>query len=74
MSQMDYTNQVYDYLRTLGEPGDEVISHIKPWLKATYGLSEREAVRARKTAMETLSARGLIQRINVRGPYVRIVG
>ncbi len=74
MSQMDYTQQIYDYLRTLGGPGDEVISRIKPWLKATYGLTEREAVRVRKIATESLTARGLIQRVNVRGPYVRILG
>lgn len=73
MSQMDYTQQVYDYLRTLGDPGDEVLSRIKPWLKATYGLSEDEAVRVRKVAMDVLTARGVIQRINVRGPYVRIL-
>ncbi|NIK54649.1 hypothetical protein [Kribbella shirazensis] len=74
MSQLDFTNQVYDYLRTLGEPGDEVISRIKPWLKATYGLDEREAVHARKIAMGRLFARGLIHRVNARGPYVRILG
>jgi hypothetical protein len=74
MSQIDYTSRVYDYLRTLGEPGDEVISRIKPWLKATYGMTEAEAVQARKTAMNTLTSRGLIQRVNVRGPYVRILG
>jgi hypothetical protein len=74
VSDTDYTSQVYDYLRTLGEPGDEVLSRIKPWLKATYGLSEQDAVLARKVAMETLTDRGLIQRINIRGPYVRILG
>lgn len=74
MPDTDYTSQVYDYLRTLGEPGDEVLSRIKPWLKSTYGLSEQEAVLARKAAMEALTARGLIQRLNTRGPYVRILG
>jgi hypothetical protein len=73
MPETDYTGQVYDYLRTLGEPGDEVLSRIKPWLKATYGLTEDEAVKARKLAMDTLTARRRIERINVRGPYVRIL-
>ncbi|GAB2646811.1 hypothetical protein [Kribbella swartbergensis] len=74
MSNIDYTSQIYEYLRTLGEPGDEVLSRIKPWLKSTYGLSEREAVHARKVAMEALTSQGLIERLNVRGPYVRILG
>ena len=73
MSEMDYTSQVYEYLRTLGEPGDEVLSRIKPWLKATYGLTEDEAIKARKLAMDSLTARGQIARLNVRGPYVRIL-
>ena len=74
MPSLDYTRQIYDHLRTLGEPGDEVLSRIKPWLKATYGLSEREAVQIRKVAMADLTSRGLIERLNVRGPYVRILG
>jgi len=72
--QIDYTQRVYDYLRTLGDPGDEVLSRIKPWLKSSYGMTEREAVQVRKLAMEALTTRGLVERVNIRGPYVRILG
>jgi hypothetical protein len=50
-----------------------VLFRIKPWLKATYGLTEDEAIKARNLAMDSLTARGQIERLNVRGPYVRIL-
>jgi hypothetical protein len=34
-----WSSIVYDYLRSLGEPGDEVRTAIRPWLEKTYGLT-----------------------------------
>jgi hypothetical protein len=69
----DYANEVYDYIRTLGEPGDEVRTAIRPWPETTYGLSYAEAAKARSRAMKDLTKRGLVERLNVRGAYVRIL-
>jgi hypothetical protein len=70
---MDYTAAVYDYLRTLGNPGDEVRTEIRPWLSRTYGLDYRDAARVRRHAMRELKRRRLAERINTRGAYVRIL-
>jgi hypothetical protein len=64
----------YDYLRTLGEPGDEVKTAIRPWLEKTYGLSYAQAAKARSLAMKKLKMRCLAERFNTRGAYVRILG
>ena len=69
-----WTSEVYGYLRTLGDPGDEVRTEVRPWLQREHGLTYREAVRIRATAMKSLKRLGLAERINVRGRYVRILG
>ena len=69
----DYTAAVYDYLRTLGDPGDEVMTSIRPWLEKTYGLDYPDAARIRRIAMTELTSAGRIERLNTRGRYVRIL-
>jgi hypothetical protein len=69
----DYTAAVYDYLRSLGDPGDEVVTSIRPWLERTYGLGYPDAARIRRIAMIELTAQGKIERLNTRGRYVRIL-
>ncbi len=69
----DYTAAVYDYLLSLGDPGDEVLTSIRPWLEKTYGLGYSDAARIRRIAMVELTARGKIERLNTRGRYVRIL-
>ncbi len=69
-----WTSEVYRYLRTLGDPGDEVRTKVRPWLQGEHGLTYREAARIRATTMKSLRKLGLAERINVRGPYVRILG
>lgn len=44
----DYTQAVYDYLLTLGEPGDEVRTRIWPYLQEKFDLTPEEATRARR--------------------------
>lgn len=73
MAESDYTTIVYDYLRSLGEPGDEVMTSIRPWLESEYGLTYAEAARARAVAMKTLKAEGRAERLNTRSRYVRIL-
>lgn len=73
MAVTNYTAAVYDYLRTLGDPGDEVMTAIRPWLQREFGLSYAEAARARSTAMKELKAQGKAVRLNVRSRYVRIL-
>ncbi len=74
-SQMhEYTKAVYDYIHTLGEVGDEVPTAIWPYLASRYDLTPTETRRARRSAMDELSRLGLVERINVRGRYVRILG
>ncbi|QSR30777.1 hypothetical protein CFI00_09785 [Nocardioides sp. S5] len=70
----DYTAAVYDYLRSLGAPGDEVMTSIRPWLERTYDLGYSDAARVRRSAMTELTAQGKIERLNTRGRYVRILG
>ena len=70
---IDYTAAVYDYLRTLGDPGDEVMTSIRPWLEKTYGLGYPDEARIRRTAMHELTAQGKVERLNTRGRYVRIL-
>lgn len=69
----DYTAAVYDHLRSLGDPGDEVMTSIRPWLEKTYGLGYPDAARVRSVAMAELTAQGKIKRLNTRGRYVRIL-
>lgn len=69
----DYVEAVYTYLRTLGDVGDEVRTEIRPYLTKEFGLSHAEARRVRSRAMKELRARGMVERLNVRGPYVRIL-
>ena len=69
-----WTSEVYGYLRTLGGPGDEVRTEVRPWLQREHGMTHREARRVRAKAMKDLKELGLAQRINVRGPYVRLLG
>ena len=69
----DYTAAVYGYLRSLGNPGDEVMTSIRPWLEKTYGLGYPDAARIRGVAMAELTAQGKIKRLNTRGRYVRIL-
>jgi len=68
---VDIVAAVLGYIRTLGEPGEEVRTAIKPWLMQTFGMDDAEAQRWRRRAMRELA--GKIERINVRGPYVRIL-
>lgn len=70
---VDYAEAVYDYLRSLGDPGDEVMTSIRPWLEKTYGLAYPVAARIRRIAMKELTARGKVERLNTRGRYVRIL-
>jgi len=63
-----WTSTVYDYLRTLGDPGDEVRTEVRPWLQREHGLTHREAAPIRARSMKSLKELGLVQRINVRGP------
>ncbi len=69
----DYTRAVYDYLRTLGNVGDEVPTAIHPHLMEKFDLMPEEAQRARAVAMRDLTARGMVERLNTRGPYVKIL-
>ena len=52
MTESNYTTIIYGYLRTLGGPGDEVMTSIRPWLEREYGLSYAEAARARSIAVK----------------------
>lgn len=70
----DYAQVVYDYIHTLGDVGDEVRTQIWPYLSKKFDLTPAEATRARRHAMRQLTNRGLIERLNTRGPYVRILG
>lgn len=69
----DYTRAVYDYLRTLGDVGDEVRTEIHPYLMKKFDLTPEEAQKARAQAMRDLKARGMVERLNTRGCYVRIL-
>jgi hypothetical protein len=65
---------VYDYIHTLGNVGDEVRTEIWAYLSKKFDLTPAEATRARRQAMRELTDRGLIERLNTRGPYARIRG
>lgn len=67
---VDYTTAVYEYLRTLGDPGDEVVTSIRPWLEKTYGLGYPEAARIRRVAMNELTAQGKVERLNGGATFV----
>ena len=69
----DYTRAVYDYLRTLGDVGDEVPTAIHPHLMKKFDLTPEEAQSIRARAMRDLAARGMVERLNTRGPYVKIL-
>lgn len=73
-TDVDYTAAVYEYLRSLGDPGDEVMTSIRPWLEQTYSLGYPDAARIRRVAMNELTAQGKVERLNTRGRYVRILG
>lgn len=73
VQNIDYTSVVYEYLRTLGGPGDEVMTSIRPWLEKTYSLGYPDAARIRRIAMSELTAQGKVERLNTRGRYVRIL-
>ncbi|RHW22779.1 hypothetical protein D0Z08_31205 [Nocardioides immobilis] len=69
----DYTRAVYNYLRTLGDVGDEVRTAIHPYLMTKFDLTSEEAHSARAQAMRDLKSRGMVERLNTRGPYVKIL-
>jgi hypothetical protein len=56
----DYTRAVYDYLRSLGEVGDEVRTAIHPYLTKKFDLTPEEAHRAWAQAMRDLTTRGMV--------------
>lgn len=69
----DYTEAVYQYIRTLGDPRDEVMTSIRPWLEKTYKLTNSEAQSIRRKAMEELASDRRVVRLNVRSRYVKIL-
>lgn len=69
----DYTRAVYDYLRTLGDVGDEVFTAIHPYLMKKFDLTPEEARTARAQAMRELNARGMVERRNTRSRYLKIL-
>ena len=73
MSELDYTQAIYNHIRESGSPGDNVLTDIHPWLRSEYGLSATDAARIRRKAMIELTARGLVERVNVRTRYVTIL-
>lgn len=50
----DYTQAVYDYMRTLGEVGDEVPTAIHPHLMKMFDLTPQEAHEVRVRVMREL--------------------
>ncbi|MGH3434210.1 MAG: hypothetical protein ACRDQB_15375 [Thermocrispum sp.] len=58
MAETNYTAIVDHYLRTLGNPRDEVMTAIRPWLERDYGLSYAEAARVRSIALNELKDTG----------------
>ena len=73
MTAPDYIQAIYDHIRESGGPGDVVRTDIFPWLQTRYGLSRTDAARIRRQAMKELRRRGLVERINIRGPNVHIL-
>ena len=73
MSEPDYIQAIYEHILELGAPGDVVRTGIFPWLQAQHGLSGTDAARIRRQAMKELKRRGLVERLNTRGPNVRIL-
>lgn len=73
MTEPDYIQAIYDHIRESGAPDDVVRTDIFPWLQARYGLSRTDAARIRRQAMKELKRRGLVERINTRGPNVQIL-
>jgi len=69
----DYTRAVYDYLRTLGDVGEKVPTAIHPHLMKKFDLTPEEARRVRAQVMRDLKAGGMAERLNIRGPYVKIL-
>jgi hypothetical protein len=69
----DFTDEVYSYIRSLGKPGDTVLTDIHPWLMKTYGLPAADAKFARDRAMVELKATGRVERVKVRSRWLRIL-
>jgi hypothetical protein len=69
----DYPRAVYEYLRTLGDIGDVVPTAIHPYLMKTFDLAPLEARKARAKAMADLQSRHVVERLNTRGCYVKIL-
>ena len=70
----DYTMAIYwEHLRRRGGPGDVVTTYAHRWLMEKYGLDRAEAASVRDKAHRELKRDGYIERVNVRGPYVRIL-
>ena len=58
---------VYQYIRTLGNPGDVVKTSIWRFLVTEFGMTGPAAKRARGIATKQLTADGFVRRQNVRG-------
>jgi hypothetical protein len=73
MAETNYTAIVYNYLRSLADPGDDMMTAIRLWLEREHGLSYAEAASARSIAMKELKAQDKVELLNTRSPYVRIL-
>jgi hypothetical protein len=62
-----------EHLRSRGGPGEVVQTDAIHWLMERFDLEQPDAVKVRNRANRELKRGGYIERINVRGPYVRIL-
>lgn len=70
----DYTMIMYEeHLRARGGTGDIVQTDAVHWLMERFDVEQADAVKIRNRANRALKKQGYIERINVRGPFVRIL-
>jgi hypothetical protein len=73
-TEIDYAAVIYDeHIRSRGGPGDLVPTSVHHFLMARFDMDGPTARKVRDRSVRELKARGLIERVNTRGPYVRIL-
>lgn len=69
----EYTMAVYEYLRTLGEPGETVFTDVAKFLQDEFDIPDEKLISTRTKVSHELRDLGLAERPKTRTRYMTIL-